>query len=488
MADNQTNFLEAFKSSLDSLQQFNTNLSSAVATDKQDKDSFLQYVNTELGDINTKIKALEELINKINAELNNLRSASENNTTIISTNDSERALLQQQLAQLQASEAQLREQLTAAQQEAAEKENTIQQQIDEKEAQITQLTASNATLKSQADALNQQLTDRSQTDADQAAAIQKMTEDNKQALEAQASANAAQIQQLQQDIAAKDAQLTELTNTHSTGLASITAELEECKKGKAEIEKEISEITAENNNLKEQNEQYEETIKTATETINSVVTSLNQLLTQIPQAQDRTAIAELFKEINNEIAKLNGLLSGQQLAPVQEAPVQEAPVQEAPLQEGQENQQLGRQGKKGRNSLPDNTPIPINGTTVLLGDIRKMLKAKAEQTIQIPDAQNRHLIALKQLRTASTIVEVQTILIDNNIKWSKIVPGKIDGGRSKKRNAYKRYSTRKKQKGGFTYDKAQQFFGNKKSSSTSKTSKSKSTIGRGRKSTRRSKR
>jgi chromosome segregation ATPase len=485
MADNQPNFLAAFKSSLDSLQQFNANLSDAVTKDKQDKDSFLQYVNSELGDINNKIKALEELINKINAELNNLRSASENNTTIISNNDSEKALLQQQLQQLQAAEAELRQQLAAAQQDASDKQRTIQQQIDEKEAQIVQLTAENASLKSQTDALNQQLVNRSQTDAEQTAAIQKMTEDNKQALEAQAAANAAQIQQLQQEIADKDAQITGINDTNSTGLASITAELEECKKGKAEIEKEIAEITAENNNLKEQIAEYEETIKNATATINEVVGSLNQLLTQIPQAQDRTTIAALFKEINDEIAKLTGLLSGpNQVVAPQQPIVQQPTVQQPPT-------------AKPSTRLPDNTLITIDNQDVPLGSIRAMLKEKKAATYRIPDAENKYVKALAQVNAARSSVDVLAAIHDNGIVWrnGKVTGGRMSGrmsGRTKKRRARsKLYSTRKKQRGGFTYDKAHNLFGDKKNTNASTTSKSykqKSSVARGRKSTRRTRR
>jgi chromosome segregation ATPase len=482
MAGNQPNFLEAFKSSLDSLQQFNANLSDAVTKDKQDKDSFLQYVNSELGDINNKIKALEELINKINTELNNLRSASENNTTIISNNDSEKALLQQQLQQLQDNEAQLRQQLAAAQQDAADKQRTIQQQIDEKEATITQLTAENAALKSQTDALNQQLVNRSQTDAEQTAAIQKMTEDNKQALETQAAANAAQIQQLQQEIADKDAQIAGINNTNSTGLASITAELDACKAEMVAVKQEIAEITAENNNLKEQIAQYEETIKNATATINDVVASLNNLLTQIPQAQDRTAIAALFKEINDEIAKLNGLLSGpnQVVVPQQPQPIEQPIVQPQPSAR-----------------LTDNTIITIENDNIPLGNIRAMLKEKKKATFRIPDAENKYVKALAQVNAATTIGDVLAAIHDNGITMRH---GKVTGGkmgermreRSKKRHTKtKMYSTRKKQRGGFTYDKAQNLFGNKKntnSSSTSKSYKPKSSVARGRKSTRRTRR
>jgi hypothetical protein len=200
----------------------------------------------------------------------------------------------------------------------------------------------------------------------------------------------------------------------------------------------------------------------------------------------------LFKEINDEIEKLTGILSGQQLAPEQEEGKQEEGPMQGPETRPVEGQtQSTKKSSAGRNMLPNDTIIPINGTSVSLGDIRQMLTAKKKATYRIPDDKNKYLIALEKLRTVTTVEEVIATLGANSIKWSQIDPGKIDGGGTHKRNGRKWYSTRKKQRGGFTYDKANQFFGNKKSSSsssTSKTSKSKSSINKSKKSTRRSKR
>lgn len=466
MLSNQPPFLEAFATSLNNLQQFNTSLSNAVAKDKQDKDSFLQYVNNELSDINVKIKALEDLINTINTELANLRSAASSNTAIIGTNDSQMAILKQQLVQLQTTEAQLRQQLDALQKDAADKESALQQQINANEAQIAQLNASNRALKGQSDALTQQLMGKSQTDAEQAAAVQKLSDDNRQALETQAQENNVQIVRLQKEIEDKDAELAEITRNNSSGLNSITAELNACKAEKATFDATVAGLTAANNNLTEQNDKYEEIIKNATTTINGVVASLNDLLTQIPQAQDRTAITKLFKEINDEIVKLNGLLSGsQQVIP---EPV-EVPVR-----------------------LPDNTQITMDGEQVSLGTIRQQLRTKQQATTRFPADQNKYYKALTAVNAATTAVEVIAALYDNRVEWKN---NKINGGRSnKKYNKSKMHSTRKSQQGGFTYDKPTHFFSNKKSASTSstskttKTSKMKISSARGKKSARRTKR
>ena len=54
-----SSFLSEFQKSLDSLNQFNTDLNEAITKDKQDKDDFLSYVNTELTQVNGKIKNLD---------------------------------------------------------------------------------------------------------------------------------------------------------------------------------------------------------------------------------------------------------------------------------------------------------------------------------------------------------------------------------------------------------------------------------------------
>ena len=87
--NNEKSFLNEFLQSLENLKEFNTKLNNAMEADKKDKESFLQYVNGELAKINSKISSLTNLINNLNLELNTLRQASNQNTTLIQKNDNE---------------------------------------------------------------------------------------------------------------------------------------------------------------------------------------------------------------------------------------------------------------------------------------------------------------------------------------------------------------------------------------------------------------
>lgn len=305
------NFLDSFHKSLQSLATFNDNLAQAIASDKQNKDDFLQYVNTELGSINNKIKSLEGLINAINDELNKLRAASDENVNIMNNNNASKAALEQKITELEATKAELNNQLMEANAKSNQLQTELQRQIDAKEAQISQLTGENESLKNESVALQTQLTERSQTDAQQAAAIQKLTEEHQQALDKQMSENNAKIEQLTTEIQDRDKKINDMAGQNSSQLNSIQAELDKCTQSQAETLKQIDALNSTNQQLQETNNLYKENIESATQIINDTVGKLNSILQQIPNSQDRNAIGALFKEINDEIEKLSGLLQGQ---------------------------------------------------------------------------------------------------------------------------------------------------------------------------------
>jgi vacuolar-type H+-ATPase subunit I/STV1 len=415
-------------------------LNVAITQDKKDKDDFLSYVNTELTQVNGKIKNLEAIIDKINAELNGLRDASKNNTTIVAKNDSEKALLEQQLQQLKTNEAQLKQQLEDLQ-KGTNVNTVLQQQLDEKEAQIVQLTEENKKALENKDASNQA------------------------ALDAQTAENNKQIQILQDEIAAKDAQLTNLQAEQANGASSIQAELDKCKQQALEYQKSISELTSENNNLTEENNSYKETITNATTTINTVVASLNELLKQIPSAQDRSAIAALFQEINAEIEKLNNILTGVSATNAETSAQSQASVANLPTQPTQPTQ----------SQLDSKTVIQFPGGNLTLGQIKQMLKDRMRQTARDRTLQNKYVQASQKVGAAQNQEQVINALSESGVQ---VKNNAIMGGKTRKRQRKNR------QHGGFTYNKQNNFFKSNKLSST-KSSKTKSSNTKGRK-TRRS--
>ena len=429
-----SSFLSEFQKSLDSLNQFNTDLNEAITKDKQDKDDFLSYVNTELTQVNGKIKNLEAIIDKINEELNGLRNASKSNTTTVAKNDSEKALLEQELAQLKASESQLKQQIEDLK-NGTNINTVLQQQLDEKEALITQLKED-----------NQQ-------------AIETQNAANQTALDAQTAENNKQIEILKNEILEKETKLTNLQSEQANSASNLQAELDNCKQQELEHQKAISELTAQNNNLIEENKSYEETITNATTTINSVVTSLNELLKQIPSAQDRTAITALFQEINNEIEKLNNILTGVSST---NAELSTQPEASMPVQ----------------SRLDPSISIELSGGNLTLGEIKAMLIKRIGQTKRIPADQNKYIKAYKKVSAAENPAQVISALSENGVE---VKNNAIMGGKTRKR--YRK----NKQHGGFTYNKQNNFFKPNKTSST-KSSKTKSSNTKGRKTRRSSRR
>lgn len=429
-----SSFLSEFKNSLDRLNQFNADLNIAITQDKKDKDDFLSYVNTELTQVNGKIKNLEAIIDKINEELNGLRNASKNNTTIVAKNDSEKALLEQQLQQLKTNEDQLKQQLEDLK-NGTNVNTVLQQQLDEKEAQIVQLTEANKQ------------------------ALENQAAGNQTVLDAQTAENNKQIQILQNEISEKETQLNNLQSEQANRTSNIQVELDKCKQQEVEYQKSISELTAQNNNLTEENNSYNETITNATTTINAVVTSLNELLKQIPSAQDRTAISSLFQEINAEIEKLNNILTGVS-ATNAELPTQpQVPLENLP----------------GQTPLDSKTRIEFPGGNLTLGQIKQMLKDRIRQTARDPPGQNKYVQASKKVGAAQNPEQVISALTESGVL---VKNNAIMGGKTRKRQR------KNKQRGGFTYNKQNNFFKSNKLSST-KSTKTKSSNTKGRK-TRRS--
>jgi predicted nucleic acid-binding Zn-ribbon protein len=481
----EDNFLDSFNASLTNLVQFNDKLAQAITSDKQNKDDFLQYVNTELGTINNKIKTLEGLINAINDELNKLRAASDNNTTIINDNNTAKASLEQKIKELESIEADLKQQLMEANKKSEQLQTELQRQIDDKEAEIQKLNGDNQTLKSQADALQKQLDEGSQSNADQAAAIKKLTdeqtaaieklnEEHKAALENQMNENNTKIAQLTAEIEQRDKKIDELTNNSSSQLSSIQAELDQCKQAQAETAKQIEALTSENQTLKTQNEQYKKSIEEATVTINQTVSKLNEILQQIPNAQDRSTITALFNEINAEIEKLSGLLSGQQ------AVTQAATAASQEMSSPEASTVMPAATPKS-GALPTTTPVTIDGIQMPIGGIAMALNKKSRDLKKNGVVDTKYKPAFDELIKATSVPDAEAIIKKYDLLLTQDKQN-IKGGKTKKiyrKRKSKMYSKRKNQKGGFTYNKS---FGKKKTSSSYKSS-----IARGRKSLKKSK-
>ena len=414
-----SNFLELFKTSLNNLSKFDVDLKTVIQKDQEDQDSFIQYVNSELSNINIKIKSLDVLISTINNELGKLRNASSENSTQINDNSKDKQLMEQQLKSLQDTDAKLRQQV--------EELKKIQPKLDEKEAQLIKLTAETQSLKNESESLRQQLSGRSQTDKEQSDAISKIMSQNKAAIDQQALENETQIKQLQQDIENKD-------NAMTSGLEATNAKVDECNKTKAKVQEQLTKLTADNAQLTETNAAYEETIKTATETINNVVTSLNALLTKIPSAQDKSGISDLFKQINTEISNLSGLLTKQSQQQPQQQPQQQQPQQQQQQQQQTQTQQYQQSDKKQT--------------------IKEMLKNKI-RTIRRQGnytGSAKYVTALSDVNSATTDEEINKALQNNGVQWKN---GQIAGSVVKRRTLRRTKKTNKtlKLKGGYIYKK-----------------------------------
>ena len=318
-------------------------------------------------------------------------------------------------------------------------EAKLQQEIDLKEEQITQLSNDNTNLKQQVDALNGELGNKGDMQKQHADEIEKLTQQNIQALKEQQEKNDQAIAELKAQIEAKDKQIEELNQ--STGAASqqLSQQLKECQDKELEFTAQIESLNQQITQLTQQNQVLTERIKSATEAINLTVSKLNELTDEVADAKNTEDIKKLFQEINDTIDKINMTIKSQS-------------VKTATAVQATTNTQSS---VNTSTTLSSNTPITLsNGQSVPLSSIKQQLNMKNDQ-LKERNPNNKYGLTLEIINKASRPEEVLSALSSNGVQWKN---DKIMGGRKSK--TYK-----KNKRGGFTYKKSNRSSYRSKSSS-----------------------
>jgi hypothetical protein len=300
-------FLQQFEQSIDKL----SNINAAIEHNTKNKDAFIKVVNDGLSQINTKIQGLGTAIAKMKSDLNNLQKQVDANASAIGTSATEKQQLEAKITGLQSEKDQLTAQLQKQKEESDAKIAELQKKIDADEALLAQITAENNNLKSQVDALNKELAGKGDTQQQHAAEIQKLTDQNAQALKDQQTANDAQIDKLTAQIDENDAHIQEILSNTNTQAQKLAKELLDCEANIKTLQAQNQQLTTQVAQLTEQNQLLTAKIKAATTAINESVARLNELTDDVANAKNMEDVKKLFQEINDTIDKINLTLQDQ---------------------------------------------------------------------------------------------------------------------------------------------------------------------------------
>lgn len=430
-------FLQQFEESVANLSKIND----AIVRNSTSKNTFLKLVTEGLTEINGKIQTLGVDIAKMKNDLDNLQNQVDSNTSDISNSAARKQELEAEVAKLTQERDDLTNQMVKLQEKMDAEEAKLQQEIDLKEEQITQLTNDNTNLKQQVDTLNGELGNKGDIQKQHADEIEKLTQQNIQALKEQQEKNEQAIAELKAQIEAKDKQIEELNQ--STGAASqqLSQQLKECQDKELEFTAQIESLNQQITQLTQQNQVLTERIKSATEAINLTVSKLNELTDEVADAKNTDDVRKLFQEINDSIDKINMTIKSQS-------------VKTATAVQATTNTPIIQSSVNTSTTLPSSTSITFNnGQSVPLSSIKEQLKIKNDQ-LKGNNPNNKYGLTLGIVNKASRPEEVLSALSSNGVQWKN---DKIMGG--KKSKTYK-----KNKRGGFTYKKS------KRSSYRSKTS------------------
>ena len=418
-------FLQQFQDSLTRLGGVHTKIAASIAQKKQFSDSII----VKLRDINGKIQALAGEITRLKAEVDGLHGQVQSNTASIGSKDKEVADLQQRIVASEAEKQQLDERLRDLESRYASEKNAAQQQIDQHEASIRTLTEQNTAIKAQADALTAELAGKGDLQGQHAAEITKLTEESRQQLAAQQQANEDELAKLHGELQNLQAVEAHLNQQLAAKTAEVETHTQNISATQTTTQAQITQLTTQIAALEAENKDFLDRIIAATQAIQQATGALEALEASIPpDAQTGTDITALFDEINHSIQNISGVIQGHAAA---------APL--VPVPPGPGSPKVLR--------LPLATPIDYLGKNFTLGELITDLNSKPK--VNSRGQQTPYESTLQQIKGATDAADVITIFQKNNITLTRA--GKIFGG--KRQNITKKTRTKKnkKQKGGFTY-------------------------------------
>jgi hypothetical protein len=489
MANDEPEFIRNFNASLTRLGEINA----AIETNTKQKTDFNTFVSTRLGRLRVRIDEILVQIRGIRVQLDNLQgNVAQNNDAIrigeeriadlnrdleaargerdalrgeLDAANGNNANLQQQLNELQQNNVALTDERNALQRELAEggdaqrqHEEAIAALQQQHDRQINEIQAQNAQQAQELQQLQQQIDARQaelQANADRIANLEGQLND----VNNQLQANVQRIAELEQRQQENEQQITQLERQ----LADANNQLQ----GNGNLQQQIQDLTEQNQRLEEANRSYIDRIIAATNAINNAMDSLGQLTDETFYNNNQNQINDMLVAIENSLQEISNAIAGNLANNV--APAAQLPPQRPQRQQGPEE--------------PNREFIINNGPRLNLNDLMNNLQARS---LNEPDPENNkfgtaYRYINRQISSRPNMSErvlgqlVMTTLRNNNIELR--ANGTIGGGYSKKFNKTKKTKKyrkpkkthTRKQKGGFLYGKY-------KKTTTSKSNKSTSSI------------
>jgi len=503
--------LQAFQASLDKLNTINN----IIAQNNQNRDRFRGFVLDKLQVIRDKIQQLVGKISDIRKQLDALEGQVNSNSGDIQSKTAEITALQNQIQQLTDQSNQLTAQLTEANRLTGEKQTQIDQheaQIRDLTAQISSLNAQLTNLTNERNTLQQELANKGDVQAQNAseiqrltdanaAEIQRLTNENADNLQKQEQANQAQMQDLQQQIAQRDAEISRLQQEqqanaqtmqdlqqqiaqkdaeitrlqqeqqanaqtiqdlqqqiaqkdaeisgHQNNANSAQAQQQQHATDIASANNQITQLQQQINGLQAQNNDLIERIKAATIAITQATDYLGQLADPSFYQQSEVSVNQIVGEIEALLEQIS-------------TSIQRGPVANPPAG--------GPGGPGGPGALPPKIQnhsnpkqrsivITINGYQTSVGDLLQNLRRKSSQ-IRTDPLNNKYIKAYNDIdwNLASNPPDVETMVKSVLGQYGVFVTntGVLKGGNTRKHKKYlhkQRNKSKKIQRGGFLYGK-----------------------------------
>ena len=437
------NFKQEFEQSLQRLAQINT----AIDANLRGKQEFSARIIQRLTAINDKVKQLGDAIRALKAQLTNLQAQAAANNTHIEDIGTEVNGLRAQIAQLTDQRDKAIAELDQFKKQYQADVQDFQKRIDDCEEKLRQLTAQNAEITKQRDALQAELGQKGDLGAAHAEELRKLTEQHTQELQQkdeqlrlQQEANNARIKQLQDEIAAKEAELNNTITDVGNNATQLQAQIDQLTREKQEKDNQIAQLQGDITALQTENQDLINRIIAATQAISEATDRLQDL--NDPAAFNEAELDAKFQELEASVQQISNAIQGNPVA----------------------NNQASGRPIAGQSILPPATPIVFKGQNLTLGLIRNQLGSKP-QVDRVTNGPSKYAIALRGLNNAQTPEQVLQALNSSGVDAKN---GSIYGGKKTKKNKKVR-----KQKGGYTYKL------NSKRRSISTTSSRSSASGRG---------
>jgi DNA repair exonuclease SbcCD ATPase subunit len=250
--------------------------------------------------------------------------------------------------------------------------------------------------------------------------IQELQQKDEQ-LRLQQEANNARIKQLQDEIAAKEAELNNTITDVGNNATQLQAQIEQLTREKQQKDAQIAQLQGDIAALRDENTDLYNRIVAATQAIAEATNRLGEL--NDPATFNEAELDAKFQELEESIQRISNVI---QAGPPQPGPPQGGPPQAGPPQPGPQQR------------IPGNTRILYENVQFTFDSLSRQLETKAQQD---PRPNNKYSQALQQLQGANDADDVVAILNANRIGTTR--NGGIKGGKKTKKI--------RKQKGGYTY-------------------------------------